>query len=55
MPLYVFKKLLKDTTDEVLRKSIKSNIRLHTYKNTNITQLGMCAGLIKFKNAAYSL
>ena len=50
MSLYIFKKVFKDTTDEVLRKSIKSNIRLHTYNNTNITQLGMCAVLIKFKN-----
>ena len=50
MPLYIFEKLFKDTTDEVLRKSIKSNIRLYTYNNTNITQLGMCVVLIKFKN-----
>ena len=50
MSLYIFKKLFEDTRDEVLRKTIKSNIRLCTYHNTNITQLRMCAVLIKFKN-----
>ena len=50
MPLYIFKKLFKDATDEMLSKSIMSNIRLCTYNNTNITQLWMCAVLIKFKN-----
>ena len=33
-----------------MKKSIKSHIRLRTYNNTNITQLGTCMVIIKFKN-----
>ena len=50
MPLFIFKKLFKNTTEEQLQKSIKSHIRLRTYNETNITQLGMCMVVIKFKN-----
>ena len=35
---------------EELKKSIKNHIRLCTYNKTNITQLGACAVIIKFKN-----
>ena len=50
MPLYIFKKLFKNITEEQLKTSIKSHIRLCTYNKTNIMQLGTCAVLIKFKN-----
>ena len=50
MPLFMFKKLFKNITEEQLWKSIKGHIRLRTYKKTNITQLGMCMVVIKFKN-----
>ena len=50
MPLIMFKKLFKNTTEEQLQKSIKSHIRLRTYNKTNIAQLGMCVVVIKFKN-----
>ena len=50
MPLFIFKKLFKNTTEEQLQKSIKSYIRLRTCNKTNITQVGMCVIVIKFKN-----
>ena len=50
MLLFMFKKLFKNTTEEQLQKSIKSHIRLRTYNKTNITQLGTCTVVIKFKN-----
>ena len=49
--LFIFKKkMFKNTTEEKLRKSIKGHIRLRTYNKTNITQLGTCMAVIKFKN-----
>ena len=50
MPLFIFKKLFKNTTEEKLQKSVKGHIRLRTYNKTNITQIGTCAVGIKFKN-----
>ena len=50
MPLFIFKKLFKNITEEQLKKTINSHIRLRTCNRTNITQLGMCTVLIKFKN-----
>ena len=50
MPLYIFKKLFKDMTEEQLEKSIKNNIKLKTYKGMHITQLATCVVSIKFKN-----
>ena len=50
MPLIMFKKLFKNTTEEQLQKSIQSHIRLKTYNKTHVTQLGMCVVVIKFKN-----
>ena len=49
MPLFMFKKLLK-ITEEQLWKFRKGHIRLQTYNKTNITQLGTCVVVIKFKN-----
>ena len=43
-------KLFKNITEEQLKKSIKSHIRLRTYNNTNIMQLWTCAVVTKFKN-----
>ena len=50
MPLFIFKNLFKNTTEEQPQKSIKSHIRLKTYNKTNITQLWMCTVVIEFKN-----
>ena len=50
MPLFIFKKLFKNITEEQLQKSLKGHIRLRTYNKTNITQLGTCTVVIKFKN-----
>ena len=49
IPLYILKKLFKDMPEEQLKCSIKSNIKLKTYNGTHITQLGICAVIIKFK------
>ena len=40
MPLYIFKKLFKNMTEEQLKRSIKGNIKHKTYNRTHITQLG---------------
>ena len=50
MPLYIFKKLFKNMTEEQLKRSIKGNIKLKTYNTTHITQLGTCTVLVNFKN-----
>ena len=50
MPLYILKKLFKNMTKEQLKISIKGNIKLKTYNGTQITQLGTCVVLVKFKN-----
>ena len=50
MLLYIFKKLFRNTTEEQLKRSIKSHIRLRMYNKTSIMQLGMCEVIIKFKN-----
>ena len=50
MPLYIFKKLFKNMSEEQLKGSIKGNIKYKTYNGTHITQLGTCAISIKFKN-----
>ena len=50
MVLYTFKKLFRNTTEEQLKKSIKSNIRLRTYNKTSIMQLGTCVVTSKLKN-----
>ena len=50
MLLFMFKKLFKNTTQEQLQKSIKRHSRLRMYNKTNITQLGTCMVVIKFKN-----
>ena len=50
MLLCIFKKLFKNTTEDQLKKSIKSNIKLRMYNKTNIMQLGICVVTIKFKN-----
>ena len=50
MPLLIFKKLFKNIYRIATKKTIKSHIRLRTYNKTNITQLGMCVLIIKFKN-----
>ena len=39
MPLFTFKKLFKNVTEEQLWKSIKDHIRLRTYNKTNITHV----------------
>ena len=49
MPLYIFKKLFKNMSEEQLKGSIKGNIKLKTYNRTHITQLGTCPVSIKFK------
>ena len=36
--------------EEQLKRTIKGHIRLRTYNKTNITQLGICTVVIKFKN-----
>ena len=50
MQLYIFKKLFKNMPEEQLKGSIKGNIKLKMYNGTNITQLGTCTVLNKFKN-----
>ena len=50
MPLFIFKKLFRNVIEEQLKRTIKGHIRLRTYNKTNITQLGMCTVVIKFKN-----
>ena len=50
MPLFMFTKLFRNVTEEHLKRTIKGHIRLRTYNRTNITQLGTCAVVIKFKN-----
>ena len=50
LPLYIFKKLFKNMSEEQLKGSIKSNVKLKTYNGTHITQLGTCTVIIKFKN-----
>ena len=50
MPLFMFKILFTNITEEQLQKSIKGHIRLRKYNKTNITQLGMCTVGIKLKN-----
>ena len=50
MPLYIFKKLFKNITEEQLKRSLKGNIKLKTYNRTYIMQLGTCTVLVKFKN-----
>ena len=42
--------MFKNFTEEQLKRTIKGHIRLRTYNRTNITQLGTCAVVIKFKN-----
>ena len=49
MPLFTFKKCFKNVMEDQLKRSIKGHIRLRMYNKTNITQLGMCAVVIKFK------
>ena len=49
-PLFMFKRLFTNITEEQLWKSIKGHIRLRRCNKTNITQLGMCVVVIKFKN-----
>ena len=46
MPLLMFKKLFRNTTEEQVQKSIQSHVRLKTYNKTHITQLGMCMVVI---------
>ena len=50
MPLFIFKKVFKNVTEEQLKRTIKGHIRLRTYNKTNITQLGTYMVVIKFKN-----
>ena len=50
MLLFIFKKLFRNVTQEQLKRTKKSHIRLRTYNRTNIAQLGMCTVVIKFKN-----
>ena len=50
MPLFMLKKPFKNVTEDQLWKSIKSHIGLRIYNKTNITCLGMCTVVIKFKN-----
>ena len=50
MPLFIFKKLFKNFTDNQPERSIKGHITLRTYNKTKITQLGMCMMVNKFKN-----
>ena len=50
MPLYIFQKLFKNMSKEQLKRSVKGNMKLKTYNGMHITQLGMCAVHIKFKN-----
>ena len=38
MPLFMFKKLFKNTTEDQLQKSIQSHVRLKTYNKIHITQ-----------------
>ena len=46
MPLYIFKKLFKNMTEEQLKRSIKGNIKLKMYNGTHIMQLGTCTALV---------
>ena len=50
MPLYIFQKLFANMREEQLKRSVKGNTRVKRYNGTHITQLGMCAVKIKFKN-----
>ena len=50
VPLFIFKNCLKMLQKQQLQKTIKSYMRLRMYNKTNITQLGMCAVVIKFRN-----
>ena len=50
MPLYIFKKLFKNMTEEQLKRSIKGNKKLKTYNRMHIMQLGTCTVFVKFKN-----
>ena len=50
MLLYIFKKLFRNKSEEQLKSSIKSNIKLKTYNGMHIEQLGTCTVTIKFKN-----
>ena len=50
MPLYIFQKIFKNMSEEQLKRSVKGNIKLKMYNGMHITQLGMCAVYIKFKN-----
>ena len=37
MPLYIFKKLFKNVSEEQLQGSVKGKIKLKTYNGTHIT------------------
>ena len=50
MPLFIFKKLFKNITEDQLKRNINGHFRLRTYNKTNITQLGTCVVVIKLKN-----
>ena len=50
MSLFILKKLFKNVTEEQLQKTIKSHSRLRMCNKPNITQLGMCVVVIKFRN-----
>ena len=50
MPWYIFKKLFPKVTEAELMKTIENHIKLKTFNKTFITQLGMCAVIINYKN-----
>ena len=53
MPLYIFRKLFKNMSEEQIKRSVKGNIKLKMYNGIHIMhimQLGMCTLHIKFKN-----
>ena len=50
VPLYLYKRLYGHRSIELLKRSIKNNIKLKTYNGMQIKQLGMCTAIIKFKN-----
>ena len=50
MLLYIFLKLFASISGDQLKRSVKGNIKLKTYKGMHIMQLGTCVVQIKFKN-----
>ena len=50
MPWYIFKQLFPRVMEAELEKTIKKHIKLKTYNETVITQLGTCVVVINYKD-----